>query len=121
MKTYLFNSLQTSRPEQSYLLARLPCKLSVGTIISSLVPSNVYLTIDGCLVVFTVQDDKQMLCERLDTFKEEFKVKDKVVCLAYVKQGMLFNSTKELRLTFESQGDVDIFKASFSKVIECLR
>ena len=84
-------------------------------------PANVYLTIDGCLVVFGSQDDKQIVCERLDTFKNDFKTKDKTICISYVKHGIIFNSTKELRLTFESTNDVASFKDAVTKVIKCLR
>lgn len=71
--------------------------------------------------MFSMQDDKQLVCEKLDTFKNEFKTKEKTVTIAYVKPGVIFNSTKELILTFDSPTEVTNFKEAFTKVLQCLR
>lgn len=117
MKTYLFTDLGEESPEKAFLLARLPCKVSVGAFLSSLVAANLYMTLDCHLVVFIVEDDKLYVMEKLENFKKDMKIKDQMVLLNYVKKGLIFDSTKEVRLYFDRNEDVEGFKTAFMKVL----
>lgn len=80
-------------------------------------PANLFLTIDSQLVVFTTEDDKLNVMEKLECFKRDMKIKDKMIQLSYVKKGLIFDSTKEIRLHFEKIEEIETFKAAFMKVI----
>ena len=117
LKTYLFADLGEESPEKAFLLGRLPCKVSVGAILSSLVSAQLFLTLDCHLAIFTIEDDKQYVLERLENFKKDMKIKDRIVVLTYVKKGLIFDSTKEIRLQFDRNEDVEGFKIAFMKVL----
>lgn len=117
LKTYLFADLREESPEKAFLFLRLPCKLSVGSFLSSLVSSYLFITVDNFLALISVEDDKVQVLERLELFKKEIKVKDLVMVLTYVKKGLIFDSTKEIRVHFDRPEDIEGFKAAFLKVL----
>lgn len=87
----------------------------MGAILSSLVSAQLFLTLDSHLAIFTIEDDKLYILERLEIFKKDMKIKDRIVVLTYVKKGLIFDSTKEIRLQFDRNEDVEGFKIAFMK------
>lgn len=56
LKTYLFDSFGSPTPEEKFLVYKLPLKVSVGSFISSLVSSRMFVTLDHfiiSIIVFT--------------------------------------------------------------------
>lgn len=89
----------------------------MGSFLSSLVSSYLFITVDNFLALISVEDDKVQVLERLELFKKEIKVKDLVMVLTYVKKGLIFDSTKEIRVHFDRPEDIEGFKAAFLKVL----
>ena len=61
----------------------------------------------------TVDPDRLLHQEPIECFKKDLYVKELSVCLTYSKKGVLFNSNKEIRITFASQVEVDSFRQAF--------
>lgn len=113
LKTYLFEPFGELTPEFDFLLYHIQAKVSMGSFISSLVPCSLFITHDLYLMIETLEDRKVVVHEKIDNFKSDFRVKDKIITLNYTKKGVIFDSNKEIRLMIEQLNAIDDFRELF--------
>ena len=57
-----------------------------------------------------------LLCKKLKHFDKEYKVSGHNVTLTYIKKGIIFNSNKELKLTFSCDDLAEKFVTDFTSL-----
>ena len=124
MKKHMFDQLTGMDIEDVFSVYRTHAKLSSGSFISSYTACDICITIDGFICIKTLgQLVKQIVNEKIDKFSPDIIIKDtnnknnRYLCiLRYVKKGMIFDSKKEITISFDDDyAKVTAFKQSFVK------
>lgn len=119
----MFDDLGDLHPEKVFMLYSFKAKISLGTFLSSLKDCNITLTMNHNLIVTTYSnnEEKLLIIEGLAIFKKDSYIKDTFITLTYVKKGLMFSSSKELRFCFDSAELVKEFKEKFLMVKETVQ